>query len=194
MSMQPDAALRRFPLTARNDLKPASEAGANRVIDLTHRPRIGIRGRATMEWCKANDLPFPDAVNTVAAAKGFRVARLGRYEILAIRETDAPPPPTFFTLPEGAYSACREDGWAWFRVEGPETLSALATMTSADLRPAGEPADRVFQTRLAGLDAVLLVSGAEEPVADVFFDIASSAYFCDVVAERRPDFTLCKAA
>ncbi|MFV0243889.1 MAG: hypothetical protein ACK5IB_02555 [Qingshengfaniella sp.] len=61
-------------------------------------------------------------------------------------------------------------------------------MTSADLRPSRAPSGTVVQTRLAALDAVLVI-GAES--LDIFADIASSHYMRQVFADRCPDWDFC---
>lgn len=192
MSLRPDTSLRCFPLSGRA-LATAATAGPNRILDLTHRPRLGLRGPGTPEWCARNALPFPDAVNGVATAEGLRIARLGRFELLLIAATDRPLPADFHRLPPGSWSGYREDGWAWFRVDGPGTMPTLSALTSADLRPTGGTGDRVVQTRLAGLDAVLVLAGSgAHPAVEIFADIAASDYLVDVFGDRCPEFAVCR--
>ena len=156
--------------------------------DRTLWPRLGLRGPATPEWCAAAGLPFPDAVNRVATAGGIRVARLGQTELLILAPAGDARLPRPATAVPGAYDGYREETWAWFRLEGPGTLAALSTMTSADLRPEVSPADSVVQTRLAGLDAVLVLTSADAGTAvDIFFDIAAAEYFLAAVGDRCPN-------
>lgn len=156
--------------------------------DRTGWPRLGLRGPATAGWCAAAGLPFPEAVNTVATAGGVRVARLGRTELLVLAPAGDDGLPQPAAAVPGAYDGHREETWAWFRLEGAGTLAALSAMTSADLRPAVSPAGSVVQTRLAGLDAVLvLVSGEAGPAVDIFVDIAAAEYFQAAMGDRCPN-------
>lgn len=156
--------------------------------DRTLWPRLGLRGPATPDWCAATGLPFPDAVNRVATAGGIRVARLGRTELLVLAPTGDDRLPRPATTVPGAYDGYREESWAWFRLEGPGTLAALSAMTSADLRPGIAAPDSVVQTRLAGLDAVLVLAPAEAGTAvDIFIDNAAAEYFEAAVGDRCPN-------
>lgn len=171
---------RSFPLADR-PLVPAT--GDNRLIDLTARPRLGLRGPGTPAWCAGHGLPFPDRINQTAEAVGITVARLGTYEILVLTDGQASLPAT--PLPPDAWDGYRDETWFWIRMTGPSTQAALATLTSVDLRPARVPPGRVLQTRAAGLDAVLVL---HEGSVDIFADIASAEYFADVLADRCPEF------
>lgn len=193
MSYAPDPALRRFPSA------PAVSAdlqGARHITDLTHRSRMGLRGRGTSAWCAAHGLPFPESINSVVRHDGLRIARLGSFELLVLFESDKELPAVFADLPAGAYSGYREESWAWFRFEGTGALDVLSSCTSADLMPSGAlPGERVVQTRFAGLDAVIILTREGGGlVADVFADIASHGYLLRVFEERCPEFGLVKPA
>lgn len=188
MTLTADTTLRRFPATP---AAPA-RAGSQTITDLTARPRIGLRGSGAPNWCLANGLPFPDEVNGVARQDGLRIARLGTFELLVLPSSNSPLPAGLSDLPAGTYSGYRDETWAWFRFEGPGTVEALSSCTAADLRDRPDlPADRVVQTRFAGLDAVMVLGGAGDAVvAELFADIASHGYLLDVFAERCPEFRL----
>lgn len=191
MTLSPNTALRRFPSVPGSVESMTEIAGTRIIADLTHRPRIGLRGHGTPEWCRANELPFPAGINCVARVEGLRIARLGSTELLVLSESDAALPSAFADLPVGTYLAYLEETWAWFRMTGPGTVEALAACTSEDLVHFRDGPDRVVQTRFAGLDAVLVLSGTEKaPVVDIFTDIASHGYLTNVFAERCPEFTL----
>lgn len=187
----PSSARRAFPLDGR--LAAArGPAWADRVTDRTARPRFGLRGPGVPAWCAERGLPFPERVNRCTEFNGGRVARLGRTEILVLPDAlDAPCPAV--GPGAGVYDGYREEGWAWFRIEGPGTGAALAQLTSADLRPSRVRAGDVVQTHLAALDAVIVAVGEDGDRAfDIFADIASSDFLADVFADRCPAFTLCR--
>lgn len=194
MTTTKNIGLRKFPLSDRPDLKHSASVQAdhaNRITDLSAQPRMGLRGRTVQTWCATNGLVFPNQINGVTAANGLCVARLGQFECLLLAETDMPLPEEFQTLPAGSYSGYRDETWGWFRMQGPDTLKALGSLTSADLCPNNEKDSRVVQTRFAGLDAVLVLRSDEADLeVDILSDIASTAYLVNVFAERCPDFLI----
>ncbi|MEI4488435.1 hypothetical protein V8J36_19755 [Frigidibacter sp. MR17.14] len=162
-------------------------AGRSGVRDLTARPRLGLRGRGTPNWCAAAGLPFPAEINGIARAGSIRVARLGTYELLVLSDDGLPIAAPAEPVPE-AFDGYRDETWAWFRFEGPAVANALATMTAVDLRPAAAPAGRVLQTRFAGLDVVLVIDRRDPDLAvDLFFDIASVDYLLGAISDRAPE-------
>lgn len=190
MTLSPNASLRSFPLSGHPSLQ-AMTANPNRITDLTFCDRIGLRGAATPEWCRGNELPFPEEINGIATSGGFRVARLGRTELLVVAEPEVRLPDTARLLPANVYDGFREETWSWFRIEGPEAREAFGVLSTIDLRASRVPAGRVVQTRAGGLDCVLLVGEAGGVTTlDLFSDISSSDYLVDVFGERCPGFDL----
>lgn len=189
MRLAPNPTLRRFPAAPEGY---AEMKGKGIITDLTARPRMGIRGRGTPAWCKENGLSFPKAINGIVRLDGLSIARLGIYELLILSHSNKALPAGFAKLPAEAYSSYREESWAWFRFEGGDAPDALSSCTSADLKPSNAlPAERVVQTRLAGLDAVIVLSSdGNGIVADVFADIVSHGYLLQVFGERCPEFGL----
>lgn len=191
MDLSTATAPRRFPLERR--LTTRHGTSAKRIIDLTAKPRLGLRGRGVPGWCTAVGLPFPETINRYEAYTGGRVARLGRTEILILPDRDAASlPPIGGTT--GLYDAYREETWAWFRVECPKTTDALARLTSADLRPSRVAEGDVVQARVAGLDSVLIASDhAETRAFDLFLDIASAEFMADIFGDRCSEFEFYRA-
>lgn len=177
-------ALRQFPATGLGQIY--TPAGGNMILDLTARPRLGLRGPGTPDWCAANSLPFPDAINGVSRHGGLRIARLGTYELLILSDGSTPLPAA--EHPQ-VYSGYRDETWSWFRMIGPALLETIGRLTSADLRPSHAARDSVHQTRFGGLDAVLLVDEQDQqPALDIFTDIASVDYLLGVFQDRCPGF------
>lgn len=153
------------------------------LTDLTARPRFGIKGPGSARWLEAHGLPLPP-INRVARPSGMRLLRLGTEDFLAVDDrvgnavaklTDA------WQAAEDArgYWSWREESWSWMRLSGPLTEPVMARLCALDLRPDRFAADAIAQTRVAHFEATL-VRG--EGGFDIFFDIASTAYFIRAVA------------
>lgn len=192
MAVSQASAPRTFPLDGRFRPGPGSQAN-DRITDRTAWPRLGLRGPGVPDWCAQNGLALPSRINRCERLKDGRMARLGRTEILILPDAGAG------SLPEigaaaGVYDAFRQETWAWFRIEGPGTGSALAQLSSADFRPSQVCDGDVTQSRLAGLDAVFVAVGdADDRAFDILLDIASSDFLAELFAERCLDFLLCNA-
>ncbi len=192
MTVSQASAPRTFPLDGRFRPGPGSQTN-DRITDRTAWPRLGLRGPGVPGWCARNGFSLPSRINRCQRIEGGRVARLGRTEILVLPDAGAG------SLLEigaaaGVFDAFRQETWAWFRIEGPGTGSALAQFSSADFRPREVCDGDVMQARLAGLDAVFIAVGdADDRAFDIFVDIASSDFLAELFAERCPDFLLSNA-
>ena len=185
--MTPNPALRRFPL-ADSLIQAGPDAAGPRILDLSARPRTGLRGPGVPGWCARHGIP--DRINELASGGDRAVARLGHTEILILPDAGAPdlPPPS-----AGVFDAYRDEGWLWLRLAGGDRRECLARLCSADLRPVRTSPGSVLQTRIAALDAVLVfrcAAGAD--VVEILTDSASSDYLRAVLAERCPEWPLCR--
>ncbi|MGB3900605.1 MAG: hypothetical protein WA973_18865 [Mesorhizobium sp.] len=180
---QPSSVQRLFPFApggAAADLPLPS--GRVTLSDLTERPRFGIKGPGSAGWLASQGLDLP-AVNRTGMHEGMRVLRLGNEDILFLAEDAAS---AFGQLvdrwnrAEGArgYSSWREEGWAWMRLSGPDAVALMARLCAVDLRPEHFGPDRIAQTRVASIEAV--VARGEEDF-DILFDISLAAFFARAV-------------
>lgn len=145
--------------------------------DRTAWPRWGLKGPGSADWLAADGLELP-ALNRWSVADGVRVLRLGRNDVTLTAEPAAAAALAARRArwdeaagPKG-YPSWREEGWAWLALSGGALEAVLARLTAVDLRPGRFAADAIAQTRVAQLDAVLLLSGG---IAELFFDIAATA-------------------
>lgn len=166
----------------------ASATRAGRIVNLTASPRLGVRGPGVPNWCAEHAVPFPDKINTTLAGNGLTVARLGRNEILVLPEKDHPLPAAPF--PPGVRDGYRDEGWCWLRLEGGDCRASLSRMTSVDLRPVKALVGAVLQTRLAGLDAVLVIRRENEEFFEIFSDIASMDHLLEVIFDSCPELRI----
>jgi sarcosine oxidase subunit gamma len=174
-----------------------SEAASARdlaAIDLSALPRCGFKGRGTVEWLGVQSVAVPETSNkALRQTDGSIVLRCGSTDILiagdvlgrsnapwALREVHGRSP----GASEIGYDALREEGYAWFMLIGKRTPELLAHVCEVDMRPHAFSDLDIAQTRLAGLSAVLCRADLAGIFAiHAFFDVASSVYFCEAIAE-----------
>jgi sarcosine oxidase, subunit gamma len=161
----------------------ALPGGPLTLIDLTAQARFGIKGPGSASWLEAREFILPP-VNRLATHRGIKLLRLGREDFLAVAASahDALAELTAAWNAEAGqrgYWSWREEGWCWMRLSGSRTHEVMARLCALDLRPGHFADDEIAQTRVAHLEAVLVRA---EGGFDIFFDIASTAYFIQTVA------------
>jgi sarcosine oxidase subunit gamma len=175
------SAARLFPLQAGGAAEDAAlllgRRGGLAIEDRTAWPRWGLKGPGSADWLAAAGLALPE-INRWSESDGIRILRLGRNDVTLLADPDAAERLAAIRVrweaaaaPKG-YPSWREEGWAWLALSGAGLAAALARLTAVDLRPGRFGADAIAQTRVAHLDAVLLLAGG---VAEILFDIAASA-------------------
>lgn len=170
---------RQFPLSTGGSAQDTSlPSGAVELVDLTAKPRFGIKGPGSSAWLEGYGITLPP-VNRIGTHGDLRVLRLGGEDFLLIdgeldmltaRWNNA-------TAPRG-YWSWREEGWAWMRLSGPAVDAIMARLCALDPRAGRFCEDEIAQTRVAQLEAVLVRAGER---FDVFFDIAATAFFVRTV-------------
>lgn len=165
---------RTFPLSPGGSAEGLALPNGTVVLDdLTAHHRFGLKGPGSAAWAERQGIGLP-GVNRVGQIDGLRVLRLGTEDLLftgaastavaAHWHADAGP---------RGYSSWREEGWAWMRLSGPCAQAVMARLCAVDLRPGHFSADELAQTRVAGIEAVVLRADAD---FELFFDIASTAH------------------
>lgn len=157
-------------------------SGRVTLSDLTERPRFGTKGPGSAGWLASQGLDLP-AVNRIGMHDGMRVLRLGNEDLLFLAENAANSLGQLvdrWNRAEGArgYSSWREEGWAWMRLSGPDATALMARLCTVDLRPEHFGADRIAQTRVASIEAVVTRSADG---FDILFDISLAAFFARTV-------------
>lgn len=159
------------------------------VTDRTAWPRFGIKGPGAADWLAAAGLTLPEA-NRIATAPGMRILRLGGNDVTILGDPADPAPLAALRTrweaaagPKG-WSSWREEGWAWLHLAGPTLAGVLARLCTLDLRPGRFAVDAIAQTRVAGLDAVLIRRGDG---AEILFDITATAAVLRDVAQAARD-------
>lgn len=158
------------------------------LTDLTAAPRFGLKGSGSTAWLVGHGEALPE-VNRLAEWQGMRLLRLGREDLLLLAEDAGEALDRTldswraYPGPRG-WSAWREEGWAWFRLSGPALDEAMARLCAVDLRPTIFPGDRIAQTRICGVEAVVLRGGRG---FDILFDIALTAHLIGRVTAATHD-------
>ena len=161
------------PGGAAGPLDPFLAGGGPLVVtDLTGSPRFGIRGPGALAWWQEQGPALPE-INRRHAVAGGEVLRLG-YQDLMMLGPGADRLAEHWRSAGGAkgHDSHRDAALAWLRVGGPWLHIALTRLCALDLRPQAAPTDRLWQTRFAGLNAVVL---RDADAVQILFDIASTA-------------------
>ncbi|MDP0926700.1 hypothetical protein Q0601_05930 [Paracoccus onubensis] len=194
---------RNWPLENRLPLVATWGAdGRDLLLDLSALPRFGLRGPGAIAWLTACDCPVPESLDHVIETDGMTIARLGAEEFVILADPvagssrltqlrrkwrDAPGPKGF--------DAYREESWCWLNLSGPGVSEALPLLTAIDSRTHAFGPGTVMQTRAMHMDAVLIRNErGGQPGLDMLFDIASSEYAADFIADVLPGFEMSRLA
>lgn len=199
----PIAPARIWPLDDRLPLLAAWPAdGRDRMVDLSALPRFGLRGLGTSAWLAAQGCPLPETIHNATEEGGMTILRLGGDEVVILSD-----PLTGSSRlaqlrrdwgaaagPKG-YDAYREESWSWLSLTGPGVADALPLLTAADTRSHVFGPGAVVQTRAMHMDAVLFAHRrGGQPGFDMLFDVASSDYVADFIADVLPGFEMGRLA
>ena len=158
---------------------------------LSHRPRIGFKGRGTTDWLHSAGVMLPGTPNRWCRdASGAVVARLGAQDFLIFDEGDGSAGLTDTLVarwqhdaPSGAYIVPRQHGLACIAIDGRRALEVLARLCAVDVG-ASFGDDAIAQTQVALMSAVLLRAGeAGTPGYRLFVDTSLALYCWDVLTD-----------
>jgi len=153
-------------------------------VDLTAAPRFGIKGPSVSGWIAGRGMALP-AINSWSPVDAGRLLRLGREEVVILAESTGTALQALRRDWEGAtgpcgYSSWREEGWAWLRLDAARHVGTMAALCAIDLREERFAADAIVQTRVAGIEAVVLRS-ADGTAFDMLFDITVTGHVVDSI-------------
>ncbi|GAB1362662.1 hypothetical protein MASR1M32_18980 [Rhodobacter sp.] len=180
MALQP-AAL--FPLSPGGAFGPSAYP-VEGMTDLTAAPRFGIKGAGVSDWITAQGMALP-AVNRWLPVDAGRLLRLGREEVVMLAEDRAAELRSLrdgwdsATGPRG-HAAWREEGWARLRLDALRHARTMAALCAVDLRQGRFGADAIAQTRIAGIEGIVLRSG-DGRAFDLLFDITVTGHVVDAI-------------
>jgi hypothetical protein len=154
--------LRRSPAIDAFAAAVTTPAGVFTVADLSLLPKIGVKGRACLDWLTAKGLAFDPAPNRASrTADGAIVLVLASNEAILLSTTDAAALPDTGKqgrpLAPGVYPVPRGPGLYWLSVSGPAAAlaSAFSRLAQVDLRPARFADGSIAQTQIARVSATV---------------------------------------
>ncbi len=181
---------------------PAGEAAAARrlgLADLSPLPRAGFKGTGSADWLAGQDVAVPEDANLARRqADGALVARLGPNAVLLLGGLDGsgtvlarlaqawtaetPGPPRGYPVP-------RQDSHAWFLVTGAHAAAMFAKLCAVDLRPEHFPQDRIAQTSVAQISAIVLRDDRDSvPAYHLLANSAAAEYLWDRLIDAMAEF------
>ena len=168
------------------------------AIDLCAFPRCGFKGPGTVEWLKTQGIVVPNECNqALRQSDDCLVLRCGSTDIVIAgditlrsnRPAELKSAHAQSSQQQRGYDALREEGYTWFMLIGEQTPDLLARLCEVDMRPHVFADLAIAQTRLAGLSVIAArCDFATLYAMHLFFDTASSVYFCETLSELLESF------
>jgi sarcosine oxidase subunit gamma len=168
------------------------------IADLSPLPRIGFKGRGTVEAMKKRGVVLEAAPN-----RAFRQPDGGLCLVLAPGEVillsnlagdgaKLADMVNGWRIEDGerTYPLLRRDSHAWFAVTGTAAPSLFAKLCAIDLRLEKFPDLAIAQTSIAKMSAILARADAgATPVYHVLADSAAALYFCSCLTDAAAEFS-----
>lgn len=169
-----------------SDVALAKTASAG-LVDLSPRGRFGIKGPGAIEWLEGRGLRLP-AVNRAAIQDDVRMLRLGTSEVVLLEHGESAVLRILDSWRSSTgrkgYDTWRHEGWVWLRIVGEEAGSVFARLCAIDVRAHVFTKDMVAQTRIGGIDAVVVRSPADTQGFDVLADASFAAFLAATISHE----------
>lgn len=176
---------------------PAS-AGAVAIADLSPLPRLGFKGKGTIEAAQRRGIVLeatpnrafrqPDGGLCLVLAPGEIIllsnlagdgARLAQLEASWRIEDE-----------ERTYPMPRRDSHAWLAVAGQAAPEMLAKLCAVDLRSAKFADFSIAQTSIAKMSAIVVRADiGPNPLFHLLADSAAALYFCECLMDAAEEFS-----
>jgi sarcosine oxidase, subunit gamma len=167
------------------------------LTDLSALPRLGFKGRGTMEAMAKRGIALDPVPNRAYAQKDG-----GLCLVLAVSEVILLGPPTGDGAMleklerdwriedlERSYPVPRQHGSCWFHITGAQAPTLFAKICGVDLRLHTFPNHQIAQTSVARLNGVICRDDlGEEPSFHLLADSASSDYLMACLADAMAEF------
>ncbi len=167
------------------------------LTDLSALPRLGFKGRGTMEAMKARKIALEPVPNRAFAQKdGGLCLVLAASEVILL----GPPSGDGAFLEklerewrikdlERSYPVPRQHGSCWFRLTGGHAPNMFAKICGVDLRLHKFPNHQIAQTSVARLNGVICRDDlGAEPSFHLLADSASSEYLMACLVDAMAEF------
>jgi sarcosine oxidase, subunit gamma len=167
------------------------------ISDFTHAPRLGFKGRGTMEAMEKRRIALqPEANRAFVQKDGGLCLVLARSEVILLGHPDSDG--TALAKLEAdwriedlerSYPVPRRDGGCWFLIAGAQAPVMFSKICGVDLRPHKFPDLQIAQTSIARLNGIICRDdrfGAQ--AFHLLADIASKDYLSDCLIDAMAEF------
>jgi sarcosine oxidase, subunit gamma len=165
------------------------------LIDLSVRPRFGLRGPKAGEALIAAGLMHPEQPNTLTVSDdGIMVLRLGRTEYWVLALPNAAAERDLDALQQqlsgsGIYPVYCHDSYTWLALAGEHLADIMAKVCAVDLRADSFASGDLVMTSLARVGGIICHHPmAGKTVYSIFSDSASAAYLWDALLDAMAEF------
>jgi sarcosine oxidase subunit gamma len=169
-----------------------------KLIDMSLRPRWGLKGRGTLAYLEAAGAILPSADNKAERQRdGSLIARLSPGEALilsSLQNGGSAFAECVQSLPAegraGSYPVPRHDSHCWFMVTGSDAPPMFAKLCAVDLAADRFADASIAQTSLARLPAIIIRQDIAESLAfSVLADSASAEYLWGCLIDAMREFS-----
>lgn len=178
--------------------RPEGEAGKKLTLsDLSPLPRLGFKGRGTLEAMKKRGIDLEPVPNRAyRQPDGSLCLVLGAGEVLLLSNMRGEGERLGELLnswriedEERTYPLLRRDSHAWFHVEGAAAARMFAKLCGVDLRPERFVNLSIAQTSLAKLSAIIVRDDRPDtPAYHVLADSAAALYVFECLLDAASEF------
>ena len=167
------------------------------IADLSPLPRIGFKGRGTIEAMKKRAVTVEAIPNSAfRQPDGGLCLVLAPGEVILLSNLAGDGAKLADMVngwriedEERTYPLLRRDSHAWFAVTGVAAPALFAKLCAIDLRPEKFPDLAIAQTSIAKMSAILVRSDiGATPVYHVLADSAAALYFCSCLTDAAAEF------
>ncbi len=162
------------------------------VINLSHRPRFGVRGRGVSAALSDRRVPLPNHVNTwLRLSSGGITLRTGNHEYwwLSDAEQSGGDSTAWRNLSEpDCYPLFCRDSHCWWRCSGAASLDVFGQLFTIDPQRAGLFANGFAQTQVAHINAIVVpAEGGLAMGFDILCDSSYEEYIGGVLNEMAAE-------
>jgi sarcosine oxidase subunit gamma len=167
------------------------------IEELSERPRLGFKGRGTIEAMQRRGVSVEATPNRAfRQADGALCLVLAPGEVLLLAN-EAGDGTRFAEWEQGwriedeerSYPLPRRDSHAWFRLSGNELPAMMAKICGVDLRHDRFADLAIAQTSVARLNAIVLRADREgRPAFHLLADSAAAAYLLECLRDAAEEF------
>lgn len=190
--------LRRSPLARAGEIEPAHEVNSGVLIaDLSLLPRLGFKGRGTIDAMKTRGVTVEAQPNKVfRQSDGGLCLALGPGEVLLLSGFSADGKRLSdieqnwrIEDAERTYPLLRQDSHFWLAVRGSAAPAMFAKICGVDLRLDRFSDLSIAQTSIAKMSAIVARADLDQaPVFHILADSASALYFFSCLVDAGREF------